>query len=152
MLEWCILTLLESHLDAHFFMQKKIKVEFKNISQLKDAVHCLLHIFIANTKQDIQMREQVMNHICEQLSLALPDSNIDLGSMPDMTNFMSAIKKIDKAYSLVKGQILNALAEAASFDGKIEPGEQQIIQALAARFAIPMPNRLIANMHTAADY
>ncbi|NRA42815.1 MAG: hypothetical protein HRU21_11005 [Pseudomonadales bacterium] len=131
-------------------MQKKIKVEFKHISQLQDAVHCLLHVFIANTKQNIKLREQVMQHACEQLAISVPDSSIDLSSMPDITRFMSAIKTIDKAYALVKGQILNTLAEAASFDNDIEPMEQYIIQALAARFAVPMPNRLIASMHAAA--
>ena len=50
-----------------------------------------------------------------------------------------ALSHVERAAPLIKKDILAALAQAASHDGVIKPGEQEVLLAVAAALNCPAP-------------
>ncbi len=138
--EWCFYFLLTSQLDAHFFLAKPKQAQYQKSKPLEAEFLTVLIMLIQQSSTDDEQRPKAYAKACDAMGLYhLSSQAPNFDQVIKFEDFSQSVKKLDLAFSLLKGRMLKALKLAALSDDQLEDDEQWFILSLAAIWGVAMP-------------
>lgn len=140
MFEWCLLELVRHYLAADFENPRPLPPRYRRVSEVTEEFRIVLSM-LAHYGHDEDQRTELYAAFHRGANTA---GLYNLELMPrrhcQFDDFVTAVAKLARCYPLLKPRILKALADCARYDGKILPGEREMIAAIAAIMDCPQPD------------
>ncbi len=135
--EWCMYQTITHYLGRKFNRNEEASVSYKNINQVADEYDIILSTLIHNGHSDPETAERAFNR-------AASNSGSYRATLLDRSDctieeFNRAVDKIKGCSPMLKRKILSGLMRGATFDGRVDPTEKEIIVALSAVWNCPIP-------------
>lgn len=138
--EFTLLTLLTDHLSES--AARSGKVRFFKYEDVLEELRILFTVLArAGTTSLVQVQKifrQVMDTFSRTTGEPAPDASCTVQS------FGSALKKLGELSPLLKLSVITACADCVLHDGRAQPAEAELLQAIAVSLDCPMPP-LVAN-------
>ncbi|MGL4593766.1 MAG: M48 family metallopeptidase [Thermoguttaceae bacterium] len=135
--EYTIRSLLLRDLDIHFGLAKPLLVKFKTLESVrKEVVITLTYLALAG-HENRELASAAFESAQKQIGLSDP---ICPNSECTVTNLDRALRVLAETTPTLKKQIYQSFLHCVDFDGKVTVKEGELMRAIAAMMAIPMPN------------
>jgi Zn-dependent protease with chaperone function len=133
--EYTLKAILFRDLDIYFGLAQPLAARYTTLPSVRQHVVCVL-TFLAYSGHETQTDAQnAFQAAASQLGLGVPaDWNV-----ATIRQFDQSLRVLAETSPALKKQISDAFIHCIRFDGKITPREGELIRAIAAMLAIPMP-------------
>jgi hypothetical protein len=134
--EYCLRTVLFSYLDVYYGLKKPTVNSYWNIAGLTEPLAVVLSLLAHVGQSDAAAAEQAFQAGAQNLP-----KKIELLPLPECTlaKFDAALTKLGDSSPKVKRQIIDAVAACIMADGQVTLEEGELLRAIAAVLACPMP-------------
>ncbi|MDR1925017.1 MAG: M48 family metallopeptidase [Planctomycetaceae bacterium] len=136
LLEYTLKAILLRDLDVHFGLVKPISVRYSRLSPVRQPVVVVLSFLAYSGHSDIIVAQNAFNTALKELGLTDPIQN---NSDCTVQLFDQSLRILAETSPTIKKQIFSALMTCIRYDGQITDKEEELIRAIAAMLAIPMP-------------
>lgn len=135
--EYTLKAILLRDLDIHFGMAKPLAIRYKTIESVKGAFIAVLS-YLAYSGHDSEEATQAAFTDSQKL-LKLNESILPVSEC-SVVLFDRSLRTLAETTPTLKEQVFTALMNCVHHDGRITDSEGELIRAIAAMLAIPMPN------------
>jgi Zn-dependent protease with chaperone function len=134
--EYCLRTVLFSYLDVHYGLKKSPAQSYYNVAGLLQPLSVVLSMLAYVGQDDQEQAEQAF-----QAGASLLPKKIEMLPQPEcsLAKFDAALGKLADSSPKVKREILGAVAACITADGHVTLEEGELLRAIAAVLACPMP-------------
>ena len=134
--EYCLRTVLFSYLDVHYGLKRQAAYSFWNISGLTQPLGLVLSMLAHVGHKDEGMAEQAFLAGAQKLP-----KKIDMLPLTECTlaKFDAAMTKLSDSSPKVRRQIVEVVSACITADGQVTLEESELLRAIAAALACPMP-------------
>ncbi|MDR2439189.1 MAG: M48 family metallopeptidase [Planctomycetaceae bacterium] len=137
LLEYTLKAILLRDLDVHFGIAKPIDVRYSTIDSVRQQIITVLSFLAFSGHTDVAVAKKSFEISSEELSLTDPMLRETDCTVP---RFDQSLRILAETSPKLKKQIFTALMTCIRYDGQITEREGELIRAIAAMLAIPMPD------------
>lgn len=149
--EFMLQKIVVRHLDTRFYPERRPLIQFYDLRPLAADGGILLSAIAYAGATDPAKAEAAFNRGAESLGRAArTEIPFLLPDRCDLSGLNAALDRFGQSVPQIKKNVLTACAEAAAYDGVIQPHEAELLRAIADALDCPMPPFLPANTAPAA--
>jgi Zn-dependent protease with chaperone function len=137
LLEYTLKAILLRDLDVHFGIAKPIRVRYSTLDSVRQSFVAVLSFLAYSGHTDIAVAKKSFDVAAKEIGLTDPmlqESNCTV------QKFDQSLRVLAETSPMLKKQIFTALMTCIRYDGQITTKEHELIRAIAAMLAIPMPD------------
>jgi hypothetical protein len=134
--EYTVKALLLRDLDIYFGAAKHLTVRYSRLSAVQEQTALVLSYLAYSGHQTLSEVQNAYNAAAQQLGLRIPLLPAD-ETTP--VRFDKSLRILAETSPELKQKIFNSFICCVKADGKIVPKEAELMRAIAAMLAIPMP-------------
>jgi Zn-dependent protease with chaperone function len=134
--EYCLRTVLFSYLDVHYGLKKSPACSYYNVAGLVQPLAVVLSMLAHVGQEDPEQTEQAFQAGAQSLP-----KKIELLPLSEcsLAKFDTALGQLAASSPKVKRDIVNSVAACIMADGQVTLEEGELLRAIAAVLACPMP-------------
>ena len=142
--EYCLRIVLFSYLDVHFRLKKPPAIRYRTVASVSQPLDVILSTLAYAGQSDMEGAERVFQAEAEKLAAdgaagavaeLLPQAQCTLAA------FDAALRQLAQGDATLKRRVIAAAAACIATDGKVTLEEDELLRAVAAALACPLPLR-----------
>ncbi|TVQ79336.1 MAG: hypothetical protein EA380_04700 [Phycisphaeraceae bacterium] len=143
--EWCLLRVVEKHLDEHFNPSKRIAPDCYSLARLTTEVSTLLSTLAhAGAPDPSANPDEAQRHAARAFTTGAAHLNLDHLALIDRADcsfakLETALTELNRVVPKIKQQLLTAAALTVAADHAIAPAEAELLRAIADIMGVPTP-------------